>query len=135
MLKVLIALMLVLCGWDWWMSMHRMLKYGIDVEFNKVIRWLAARTTVEVGSFLGIFLPAALLCAAALKFNLPGILWFVTGMRFKLAMTQVQSLALEKQLDVLSQRVSEMEPDNNESTLHSRPSGPQAPPSSKDVKC
>src|ERR1700678_1455762 len=107
-LYALVIGLFALAGFDWFLTMKRIAEYGPEVEYNKLITWLVSRTTLEVGSFLGIFLPIFLICALSIKFNWiagPAILF---GMRLKAWIGQRQSLIFEKQLKQLRKQADDL---------------------------
>jgi hypothetical protein len=107
-LYALVLGLFTLAAFDWYLTMFRIAEYGPEVEYNKLIIWLVSRTTLEVGSFLGVFLPTFLICALSIKFNWvagPAILF---GMRLKAWIGQRQSLIFEKKLKKLREQADDL---------------------------
>ncbi len=80
------ALALILSGFDAWLTKHRMIAYGPQVELNPVIRWLGPSRGAFFGltsNFLYIFL--------FFLFSQP-LLAFFAGLKTGLFVLQVRSL-------------------------------------------
>jgi hypothetical protein len=101
MLLILAAINFILAQTDAHISARRMKKYGVQAEFNKLAKFLHHIMGPDNSAMFSILPLAVLQSVLCVHFNLPVLLGFFVGIRFKLAHTQLLSLSVEKQLDNL----------------------------------
>src|SRR5690242_8116860 len=87
------ALALALSGFDAWLTRHRMIAYGPEVELNPVIRWFGPRW----GGFFGLMSNLAAL-VLLFHFNLSRGLAFWAGLKSGLFALQLRSLSHEHEV-------------------------------------
>lgn len=127
MFATLAALYFALAAFDAYLSRRRILTYGLKVELNQVIVTLCAYCGVELGVLLGIMVPSAAMLALMSWTHFEVGLAVLTGFRFNLFITQLRSLAFEKELIRLKAELISR-------GLNSSEQGDTLPPESKDSK-
>ena len=97
---LLIAAITIFSCVDVAITYRRIQKYGIMIELNPTVRFLANKLGAARGVFIGI-IPASMLFAGALGiFGWKTALGFYTGWKAMLFTIQMDSLGLEKEIDV-----------------------------------
>jgi hypothetical protein len=98
MLAVLTILCLLLAAFDCVITEKRIRKYGVQVELNAGIRWLATKLGAPMGSYIGVLLPAVAFIAVCISFRAPSVLALMVGFRGRAFFNQVESVIFEKQI-------------------------------------
>lgn len=86
----------MLAASDAYWTRRMMERFGIDVELNPTIRFLAKHLGLEFGLFSGIAGPAAAQCALFYWLNWPVALALLVGFRFKLLWSQIKTASILK---------------------------------------
>jgi hypothetical protein len=81
-----------LCVFDAWFTQRQMHRFGIAVEMNRFIRFLAGIFGEEVGATIGVGAPSLALLSLCLIFHAEIFLALVVGFRSALFVKQVIQL-------------------------------------------
>src|SRR5271169_5555209 len=98
MLLTLATLLFFLAAFDAWLTVKRMNEYGLEVELNKWIKWLATRMGPELGCVVGILVPALLQVLFCNAFGLTWLIGILVGLRLRYWWIQLESIAIERML-------------------------------------
>ena len=98
MLATLAILCLLLAAFDCVITEKRIHKYGVQVELNTGIRWLATKLGVSMGCYIGVMLPSVAFIALCIGFKVAIPLALMVGFRGRAFVNQVESVVFEKQI-------------------------------------
>lgn len=88
-------------GYDVWMTLRRLKKYGLGVELNPLTKLAAAHVGLQQGVFLGIVGPHLLFTVTAFAGGLTTVYAFYTGYLANHFIIQRASLQFEARYDAL----------------------------------
>ena len=99
MLELLALLAMCSTFADWGFTCRRIKKYGLQVEMNPLMRWLARWLTPVEATFIATVLTSWVIIATLVAFRLEIVLAIYTGARLFWNWQQFASLRCEAQLD------------------------------------
>lgn len=91
-------ILFLLAAFDAWLTAQRITRYGLKVELNAAIRWLASKFGPELGAFIGVAAPATAVVGVSLMFHLQWVLALLVGFRARAFFVQIESMVFEKQI-------------------------------------
>ena len=88
-----------LSGYDVWFTRRRIVKFGVAVELNPLLKYLAVFAGLDGAVFLACVVPTAILCAGGIATHSTiALAWFL-GVKSCVAYFQRLSMRLEKLLE------------------------------------
>lgn len=127
-----LALLNFLLGvFDTWLTQKRIRDYGVSVELNGMIRRLSTLLGPQMGSIIGVLVPASLWTYIFLYFHLPIALAVLVGFNLKRFEIQFASLLFERQAKNIKEMIDDYHKlADSEATLPSGESTPKESASS-----